>query len=424
MNKDAIIAGGGVAGSAAAAVLAEFGYHVLLIEPGLQHAKRLAGELIHPPGVAALKELGLLACLEQAGGVPVQGFAVLPGPHRLPYKDVREFTMPGLAIDHATMAESLLREVTKLDRVTVWRGARVTAIDLNRRDYVTTTVNRDGSEDQLRADLLVAADGRCSHLRGMAGIRHKQVHLSSMVGHTLKHSRLPHPGFGHLFAGGPSPVLAYELGNGDIRIMLDLPKPEHARASLNALPDYLRSDVEQVMETETPLRAANYSVIPEAVYRGRMVCVGDAGGCCHPLTATGLSACLRDAILLKQALGDTKNEIPKALRRYSALREGPQRTRLVCAKALYDVFRAETPETRLLRQGLFRYWQRPHGRKATMELLSTYEARRLVMVREYLQVCRYALPDLLRSGPARSDAMVGLSRALLKFVGEACMECK
>src|SRR5207253_4457825 len=175
MNNDAIIAGGGVAGSAAAAVLAGFGYHVLLIEPGLQHAKRLAGEVIHPPGVAALKELGLLACLEKAGGVPVQGFAVLPGPYRLPYKDVPEFTMPGLAIDHAIMAETLLREVTKLDRVTVWRGAGVTGIDLNRTDYVTTTVNRDGSEDQLRADLLVAADGRCSHLRGMAGIRHKQV---------------------------------------------------------------------------------------------------------------------------------------------------------------------------------------------------------------------------------------------------------
>src|SRR3989442_8586796 len=120
MNCDVIIAGGGVAGSAAAAVLSGFGYHVLVIEPGLDHARRLAGELIHPPGVAALQELGLLACLEQAGAVPVQGFAVLPGPYRLPYKEVPEFTMQGLAMDHATMAEAFLRAMRKLELVTLW----------------------------------------------------------------------------------------------------------------------------------------------------------------------------------------------------------------------------------------------------------------------------------------------------------------
>ena len=38
--------------SAVAAALAEFGYHILIVEPGLDHSKRLAGELIHPPGVS------------------------------------------------------------------------------------------------------------------------------------------------------------------------------------------------------------------------------------------------------------------------------------------------------------------------------------------------------------------------------------
>jgi squalene monooxygenase len=424
MSNDVIIAGGGVAGSAVAAALGEFGCRVLLIEPGLRHPRRLAGELIHPPGVSDLSKLGLLGCLEQAGGVPVHGFAALPSPHLLPYKDVPGLTPHGLAIEHAIMAEILLSVVSKLPYVTLWRGARITDVDLNQTQHATVTISYEGSEDQLNAKLLVAADGRCSHLRAMAGIRHKQVQLSTMIGYMLKRSRLPHPGFGHVFAGGPSPVLAYELGGGNTRIMFDLPKPEYSQPCVDSLPPVLRRNVQEAMETQTPLRAANYSVVPEAVVKGRMVCVGDAGGCCHPLTATGLSACTRDAMLLQKTLRETAVEIPKALRRYARLREGPQCTRLVSANALYDVFRAQSPEMRLLRQGLFRYWQFPRGRRATMALLSTHEERRSVMVREYLQVFRYALPELIHSADTRSDAMVGLSRALLKFVGEACMGCK
>jgi 2-polyprenyl-6-methoxyphenol hydroxylase-like FAD-dependent oxidoreductase len=257
----------------------------------------------------------------------------------------------------------------------------------------------------------------------MAGIRHKQVQLSSMVGYTLPHRALPHSGFGHVFVDGPSPVLAYELATGETRLMFDIAKPEDWQPCLDALPLSLRRDFEAVKD-ETPLRAANYSIIPESVTKGRMVCVGDAGGCCHPLTATGLSACTRDALLLRQALRETSAEIPKALKRYARLRQVPQSTRLIGAKVLYDVLRAQSHEMRLLRQGLFQYWQTPRGRRKTVALLSTHEVRRSVLIREYLQVCKCALPGLLYSCPARGHTVVGLSRALLRFVGEAYLGCK
>ena len=53
-SYDAIIAGGGVAGSTAAASLARQGMKVLLCEAGLPNSKRLAGELIHAPGAENL----------------------------------------------------------------------------------------------------------------------------------------------------------------------------------------------------------------------------------------------------------------------------------------------------------------------------------------------------------------------------------
>jgi 2-polyprenyl-6-methoxyphenol hydroxylase-like FAD-dependent oxidoreductase len=210
--------------------------------------------------------------------------------------------------------------------------------------------------------------------------------------------------------------------------MFDVPlnRKDISYEAIGALPAPLRGDVEQASKVQSPLQSANYSVVAETVFRGRMVCVGDAGGCCHPLTATGLSACARDAILLRQALRETAADIPVALRRYAGLRESPQRTRSVGAELLYRVFSSETPDMRLMRTALFRYWQgNPRGRSATMALLSTREDSFSVMLREYLNVCRNALPDLVRwrgmegvhPSYTRGHAVIGLSRELIKLVG-------
>jgi len=454
VTSDVIIAGAGVAGTAVAAALAEFGYSVLIVEPGMNRPKRLAGELIHPPGVEDLRELGLLACLEQSGVTPVQGFAVFAGDcaakpaadsfvsaatgaYLLPYAATTGRRNQGLAIEHEILSEALLGAVTKFSHVTVWKDAHVMVTDLSQAEVATVTVMKAGRECQLCTRLLVAADGRHSPLRRMGGIGHKQVHISNMVGYSLRNSCLPHPGFGHLFLRGPAPAVAYEVGPGTTRIMFDLPQQlngaatpaEYMRRYLDALPQPLRSEVQHVMETQSPLMSNNSCIIPDAVIRGRLVCAGDAGGCCHPLTATGLSVCMRDAIRLRQALRETAGDIPGALRRYAKRRKGPQRTRLAGTELLYDVFKAERPEMHLLREGLLRYWrQSAHGRAATMSLLSTQEERRSVLIREYLLMCRYALPELIhgrddegpRSRDSRNQAVLGLSRAVLKFLGETC----
>jgi squalene monooxygenase len=395
---DVIIAGGGAAGVAMAAALAEFGYDVIIVEPGLARAKRLAGELIHPPGVADLNELGLLSCLEKSGATFIHGFAVFDNaataegskpvhsePYLLPYSTSGNHEKHGLAIEHSVLGEALLGAIANFPRVTVWTDARVTAIDLSQNNAAAVSITRGGSECQMQAQLLIAADGRNSRLCHMAGIAQKQVHISNMIGYSLRDIPLPQPGFGHVFIGGPA---------------------------------------------QTPLRAANCCIIPETVIKGRLVCAGDAGGCCHPLTATGLSACTRDAMRLKQALHETSGDITAALRRYATLRQGPQRTRLAGAEVLYEVFKAQTPEANLMRQGLLTYWRRnARGRAATIALLSTEEDRTSVLIREYIQVCRYALPPLIhwnsRTGgrvtDTRSHAMFGLSRAFLKFLAQTCL---
>jgi len=73
---DVIVGGGGIAGAAAAAALQQLGYEVIVIEPGQNDERRLAGEVFHPPGVIGLSKLGLLGVFREQPAATVGGFSV------------------------------------------------------------------------------------------------------------------------------------------------------------------------------------------------------------------------------------------------------------------------------------------------------------------------------------------------------------
>ena len=421
---DVVIAGGGVAGVAAAAALGEFGYHVLLVEPGLDGHKRLAGELIHPPGVRDLAELGLLPAVERPGTRSVVGFAVVADAnadaHLLPYGELPGLRRHGFTIDHATLRTALLDAASALPHVTVSLGARVTGLDLDGA-AATITINGPLGTTRLRTQLVVGADGATSNVRRLAGIGHTRSRISHMVGYVLRGARLPYPGFGNIFLGGVAPSLAYAIGDDAVRVMFDVPDNPDALAALQRNPAYLaalpapfRDDVCAAIETQPRLVSVNHSVVPDTVIRQRLVLAGDAAGCCHPLTATGLTASTRDAIRLRDALRKSGGDIPAAARAYAAAREGPERTREALAEALYRAFVAQTPEMRLLRHGLLRFWKHSRrGRAASMALLSTHEGRMSRMALSYAHVTGHALIALIGRRGADEVPTLGRRRAVL-----------
>ena len=417
---DVIIAGGGMAGTAAAAALDGLGLRTLVVEPGLDDNKRLAGELIHPPGTTDLADLGLLDALEAVGGAPVRGFAVSADgqSHLLPYARVAGLRETGFAIEHAAIGGALRSALARRPNVTVWYGARVVALE-TADGSVGVTIVGAGRDARLSARLLVGADGAASTVRRLAGISTRRRRISSMLGFLVPGGRLPYPGFGCVFLGGPAPALGYQISTDTVRVMFDLPDDgvggdvtARGRAYLAALPEPLRDDVRRAMDAQRGLVSASYSVVPAAVARGRIALVGDAAGCCHPLTATGLSVSTRDAIRLRDALC-AEPDVPSAVRCYAVRRAGPQRTRVALAQALYAVFVAGTPETRVLRTALLGYWTRsPRGRAASMALLSTQEGRMSRMAREYAYVVRHALRGLL-SPPLQPQPLSTRTRVAL-----------
>jgi squalene monooxygenase len=434
---DAVVVGAGTAGCAAAASLASLGLEVLVVDAGMDRARQLAGELMHPSGVADLRALDFDSALLRTGAVPVTGFAVLdtteaaePSTCLLPYGKLGE----GLAMEHSALVSALQASLSGRQHVTLWESSRVLRVARNDGAGVEVEVGRpDGQTATVTARLLVAADGRASRVRSLLGIEEENIRLSTMSGTLVDAACLPYPGFGHLFVGGPAPVLAYAISGGRARVMIDLPTGSEPAAPirephyLRALPANLRQAVTTALQETRPLVSANVTRLPKHVSRGSAVLVGDAAGCCHPLSASGMSSCTRDALALQGALREARGDIPAALARYALIRRGPQRTRLNLASALYSCFSEPSPEMAALRQGIVRYWTRsPSGRETSMALLSTRESRMWVMSLEYARVVGHAFIALARNFFARglsvtttARAALGLVRSTLPHVSEA-----
>jgi len=406
---DVLIAGGGVAGVAAAAALSQLGLNILIIEPGPAFGRRLAGELIHPPGIDGLRQLGLLDDTTPLGS-EVKGFAVFPSNGTegkdgmvLPYGEVGGKLQSGWAIEHSLLKDTMLEKALALPGVSARIGARVTALEGD--GPYTAVVSSDQGESRIEARLIIAADGPMSQLRKMAGITHDTQRYSGMMGAEVDDSFLPHTQYGNIFLNPAGVAYAYAIGNGRARVMFEVLRDADSKDSikthLSFFPEALREAVERHLADNKPLAAANYCIIPKTSVKSNFALVGDARGCCHPLTASGITAAVKDALILRDSLRKTQREgrfdFAAALKRYARVGDRLQLTRRTLAEELREAFLAQTPEAELLNQCIFSYWRNsPAGRMRSMALLSTLDSSIYSLATQYAMVALHAFRLLPR----------------------------
>lgn len=423
---DVLIGGGGVAGLAAAAALTQLGLTVVVIEPGLNDSRRLSGEVFHPPGVQGLAELGLLPALTATPAVNVDGFSIwLNGDSvRLPYSAVATHRTAGLSLSHDSIRERMGNAVSALPNITVKRNTRVVGIDQGDPSHVVVEVaNGRAATTSYRCRMLVAADGTPSRLARLAGIGVHNRRISTIVGYRISTENLPEAQFGHVYLGAETPILLYPIGSGQARILFDIPYETGRRATAadcmsmaQVLPAALRSEVENTIATQPRMSLLTQAITAERSVSGRVVLVGDAGGSCHPLTATGMTMCVSDALMLRAALRKRADDVPAALQLYQRRRRWPQATRLVLADALRDTFRGARPDLRVVRGGIFRHLRgSAAGRSATLALLSTADGRPLALLLQFATVMLRGFIGHVRN-PLPADRDVGrmrVARALM-----------
>ncbi|NYJ15793.1 FAD-dependent oxidoreductase [Nesterenkonia sandarakina] len=172
-ERDCVIAGGGPAGMVLGYLLARAGLEVTVVEKHRDFFRDFRGDTVHPSTLTLLGELGLrerflalpvtrlsaLDAVVEGQRMTLVDFGVLRGPDDFlvlaPQWDFLDFLarearrMPGFDLQMGTQAVDLL------DGEAAVRGLRVRS---------------SGGEQEIRARLTVAADGRTSLLREAAGL--------------------------------------------------------------------------------------------------------------------------------------------------------------------------------------------------------------------------------------------------------------
>ena len=409
---DVVVIGAGPAGATAAIAQARRGRSVLLLEANPNAADRLAGEWLHPRAVRVLSTLGVELESSAPSGQDAgagfdkgRGFVVHPDdgspPIVLPYAE----GVRGWSGEHRGLVDRLRAAARAHPNVSYRCGARVTGIDGQR---VTIRSADAACEKRVDAGLVIGADGRTSVARRALGLAPDTHTVSRMAGLRLADVELPQPGFGHVFLGGPGPILAYRISHDHVRLCVDVPPgvsndPQTLHeAYAAALPAGMREAFRCALSNGEIQWAANQTRLRRSLGRPGLVLIGDAAGFQHPLTALGMTMGILDA---SELAGQDDFELWRSARRNSA------RVPELLASVLYDVFKSGADTAQGIRVGMYSAWRkRSDERDRTMQYLAAEETRRWDFARSFARIAGPALMSLSGVALLRGDLRGGVAK--------------
>ncbi len=331
---DVVIVGGGIAGSALAAVLARAGRDVLLLEKSETYTDHVRGEALLQWGVKEAQDLGLLDALIAAGGHFIARgvlYDELAPPREVESGaiDMAQFVpgVPGvLAIGHPQHCQALFDQAQAAG-AKARRGATLLTVEAGAAPSVV--YEAEGAQFAAKARLVVGADGRASEVREALGIP-----LTLGAPRTLLSGMLiagAESWDADVWSLGTEKDLCYSVfpqGNGRARIYgwWDVSQrrrfsgPDGVGAFLAAfqLECCPRSAAIAGARSAGPLITfLNNETVAETPFTQGALLVGDAAGWTDPLSGCGLSSAYRDARVASEILLASDDWSPGALAPYA-----------------------------------------------------------------------------------------------------------
>ncbi len=348
-SYDLLIVGGGIGGSALAAVMARAGKSVLLLEQSEIFQDKVRGEWIAPWGVSETKRVGLYDLLVAAGGHHLSRH--LSFDECLTVEQAQAFAIPlnvfaegvpgPLCLRHPVHCQTLF-DAAKAAGADALRGVNVIEVAAGARPRVI--YEHDGQRVEASGRLLVGADGRTSMVREAIGVP--------------LHQDKPH----HWFAGllvdgvdgwddqlqaigteGDFSFLVFPQGGGRMRVYggyaLDQAQrfkgPDGPRRFLDAFAMDCSPDNAKVAAGAPagPLFSYfNNDSWTDEPFAPGAVLVGDAAGWNDPIIGLGLSITYRDVRIVSELLKSTDDWASLSFAPYGEeRRERMRRLRFVAA---------------------------------------------------------------------------------------------
>jgi 2-polyprenyl-6-methoxyphenol hydroxylase-like FAD-dependent oxidoreductase len=314
MKTDCCIAGGGPAGMMLGFLLARAGVDVVVLEKHADFLRDFRGDTIHPSTLDVMHELGLLEEFLRRPHEELRDVTLRIGKEQLQLGDFRhvptrcKFMM---MMPQWDFLDFLAEHARRLPNFHLLMQAEARALQSHEGRVVGLTAHTPQGELDIRAALVVGADGRRSTIRALAGLE-PQDFGAPMDVLWLRVSRVagdPPDLFGQIDAGRMLVMIA----RGDYwqcALLIAKGSFDEVRgrgiaalhASILELSPWLGERVKELQDwDQVKLLAVTVDRLREWARPG-LLCIGDAAHAMSPIGGVGINLAVQDAVAAARLL--------------------------------------------------------------------------------------------------------------------------
>ena len=381
---DIIVAGAGMVGACTALSLARHGFKIGLIEPSQLAPESLATDApydlrvsaISPTSQAVLSALGVWQRLDAQRLCFYEQMSIWHehGDARIHFDSVelaREYL--GVIVENRQIVRALHRACEDEQNIEWFSGEKIVALNENSEQRLSLQL---ASKISLTADLLIAADGRGSVTRELAGIEktggdYQQRAIVANVSTGKSHQSTAWQRF---LSTGP---LAYlPLANGQSSIVWSCDNTL-AEAMLEADDDAFCAALGEAMELQLGdvLSVGERMSFPLGWHschqwlKNRVLLIGDAAHGVHPLAGQGVNLGFSDVDLLEKKIGHLSQAWnPKILRQFERQRKSETALATHAFSGLKWIYSIDTwPLNQMRDLGMQMVQANPAGKRLLMQ---------------------------------------------------------